>query len=37
MRDKGLIDTFFFVSSVDNFNLQELKQYILDYKNEYDD
>lgn len=36
MRDKGFIDKFFFVSSVDLFNLQELKQCMLNYENEYD-
>lgn len=36
MREKGFIDKYFFVSSVDLFNLQELKQCILAYENEYD-
>jgi GTP-binding protein EngB required for normal cell division len=36
MREKGFIDKFFFVSSVDLYNLQELKQCMLNYENEYD-
>jgi GTP-binding protein EngB required for normal cell division len=36
LRDKGFVDKYFFVSSVSQFNVQELKQYLLDYKNEYE-